>query len=187
MKIQKTNLMNGNKNLALMMAAIISMASCVEKKEKPEVKGDTGTQFEQTKGNSEATSKASFSDSMAEKVFSDYQKIRAALVDSGAGEVQAVAKKLVENFTEEQEGLRSMALAMAATDNLEEQRELFSEMNAIVEPLIKESISEGTIYKQFCPMAFSGKGGYWISNVKEIQNPYYGKKMLKCGKVVEEI
>ena len=167
--------------------AVGIMLSCGDKKEKPEVKGDTGTQVEQTKGNSADTAKASFSNPMAEKVFIDYQKIRAALVDSDAGEVQTVAGRLAENFTVEQEGLKSTALAMAAADNLETQRELFSELTDKVEPLLKESIAEGTMYKQFCPMAFSGKGGYWISNAKEIQNPYYGKKMLKCGKVVEEI
>ncbi|WP_339707920.1 DUF3347 domain-containing protein [uncultured Kriegella sp.] len=187
MKLLQTNGIKKNKYLALTVAATISLASCGDKKEKPDVTGDTGTQIEQTTGNSEAIAEASFSDPMAEKVFADYQKIRAALVASNASEAQTAAGKLAENFTEEQEILKSTALTMAASDNLEKQRELFSELTAEVEPLLKGSVSEGTIYKQFCPMAFSGKGGYWISNVKEIQNPYYGKKMLKCGKVVEEI
>ena len=32
-----------------------------------------------------------------------------------------------------------------------------------------------------------GKGGYWISNVDEVRNPYFGGKMLKCGKVTETV
>lgn len=163
--------------------AVGIMLSCGNKKEKPAVQGGTGAQTE----HAAFIQNVSFSDPMAQKVFADYQDIRAALVDSDADGAQTVATKLAESFTGEQESLKSIALGMAATDNLEAQRELFSELTAKIEPLLKESISEGTIYKQFCPMAFSGKGGYWISNAKEIQNPYYGKKMLKCGKVVEEI
>ena len=29
-------------------------------------------------------------------------------------------------------------------------------------------------------MANNNKGGYWLSEKKEIANPYYGSKMLKC-------
>jgi len=83
--------------------------------------------------------------------------------------------------------MKLTALAMAEANDLEKQRELFSDFTEKVEPMFKEFISEGSIYKQFCPMAFEGKGGYWISNVDEIRNPYYGEKMLKCGKVVATI
>jgi hypothetical protein len=31
------------------------------------------------------------------------------------------------------------------------------------------------------------KGAIWLSETKEIKNPYYGKKMLTCGNVKEEI
>jgi len=34
-------------------------------------------------------------------------------------------------------------------------------------------------------MAFDGKGGYWLSNSKEIRNPYFGDIMLACGEVTE--
>ena len=39
------------------------------------------------------------------------------------------------------------------------------------------------VYLEFCPMAFDNKGGFWISKEKEIKNPYFGDKMLKCGEV----
>ena len=32
-----------------------------------------------------------------------------------------------------------------------------------------------------------GKGGVWISQSKEIKNPFYGKEMLTCGEVKEII
>ncbi len=124
---------------------------------------------------------------MTGKVFQNYQQIRMALVNSNAEEVNLAAGNLAESFTGEREEMKSMAIAMADAKDIEKQRELFSQFTEKVEPLFKESISEGAIYKQFCPMAFDGKGGYWISDVEEIRNPYYGEKMLKCGKVTETI
>lgn len=39
------------------------------------------------------------------------------------------------------------------------------------------------IYIEHCPMANENKGADWLSLEKEIKNPYFGKKMLKCGEV----
>ena len=47
-------------------------------------------------------------------------------------------------------------------------------------------ISEVT-YKQYCPMADSDKGAYWLSKEKQVLNPYFGEGMLKCGEVKEII
>jgi hypothetical protein len=44
-----------------------------------------------------------------------------------------------------------------------------------------------TAYYQRCPMANDNKGAYWISQEKEIRNPYYGEKMLKCGENKETL
>ncbi len=45
---------------------------------------------------------------------------------------------------------------------------------------------EKPLYLQFCPMAFNNKGAFWISSEKEIRNPYFGDKMLKCGEIKRE-
>ena len=42
-----------------------------------------------------------------------------------------------------------------------------------------------TVYLEFCPMADDNNGGLWLSYDKEIRNPYFGKAMLTCGKVIE--
>lgn len=39
-----------------------------------------------------------------------------------------------------------------------------------------------TLYLDFCPMA-AEDGAYWLSHDKEIRNPYFGHKMLKCGEI----
>jgi len=46
--------------------------------------------------------------------------------------------------------------------------------------------NDETIYLAYCPMANNNEGGYWLSDEKEIRNPYFGDKMLKCGSVKEE-
>ncbi len=37
------------------------------------------------------------------------------------------------------------------------------------------------LHRFHCPMAFGGKGGYWFQDNAELENPYYGAAMLKCG------
>ena len=43
------------------------------------------------------------------------------------------------------------------------------------------------LYYQYCPMAFDDEGAYWISNEKQIRNPYFGDKMLKCGETKKNV
>jgi len=40
-----------------------------------------------------------------------------------------------------------------------------------------------TFYKIFCPMAFDNKGAFWLAKDKQINNPFFGAKMLRCGEV----
>jgi len=43
------------------------------------------------------------------------------------------------------------------------------------------------LYLQYCPMANNGEGAEWISEEKEIRNPFYGRQMHNCGETVESI
>jgi len=43
------------------------------------------------------------------------------------------------------------------------------------------------LYVDYCPMANNNKGAYWLSQTKEIQNPYLGQKMPTCGEVKKEL
>ncbi len=82
-----------------------------------------------------------------------------------------------------------MTEAILTMDNIENQRKAFEKLSEAVYTLAKDSeFGDGTtIYKQYCPMAFGNKGAFWLSESKEIMNPYFGNKMLHCGKVVETI
>lgn len=72
-------------------------------------------------------------------------------------------------------------------DKIEHQREHFEMLSNGLYDLVKSLGSEQTLYKDHCPMYNDNKGAIWLSEVKEIKNPYLGKKMLTCGTVKEEI
>lgn len=66
------------------------------------------------------------------------------------------------------------------------QREHFEMLSQDMYDLIKVSAHNQKIYKDYCPM-YNKEGAIWLSETKEIKNPYLGKKMLTCGEVKEEI
>lgn len=82
-----------------------------------------------------------------------------------------------------------MALAeMVGTDDIEAQRTAFSGLSDNLYKSIKAyGLGGMTAYYEFCPMAFNDQGAYWLSDSKEIRNPYFGDKMLTCGRVTEEL
>ncbi len=42
-----------------------------------------------------------------------------------------------------------------------------------------------TVYTAYCPMAFDFEGAEWIQRGTEINNPYFGSEMLRCGDIQE--
>ena len=71
---------------------------------------------------------------------------------------------------------------------LENKRSYFSHISEIMYCTIKSfGLKQGKLFAIFCPMAFDGKGAYWISDGKIVQNPYLGSKMPTCGEVKEEL
>ena len=75
----------------------------------------------------------------------------------------------------------------ANAGNIEHQREHFDMLRKDMYDLVKTFGATQLLYKDFCPMYNDKKGAIWLSEKKEIQNPYYGKKMLTCGSMKEEI
>lgn len=72
-------------------------------------------------------------------------------------------------------------------DKIEHQREHFDVLSKDMYDLVKAVGSGQTLYQDFCPMYNDNKGAIWLSETKEIKNPYLGKKMPTCGTVKEEI
>lgn len=69
---------------------------------------------------------------------------------------------------------------------LAHQREHFVLLSKDINDLIKTFGTKQKLYQDYCPMANDGKGAIWISEVKEIKNPYLGAKMPSCGSVKKE-
>uniref|UniRef100_UPI004047255E efflux RND transporter periplasmic adaptor subunit n=1 Tax=Algoriphagus sp. TaxID=1872435 RepID=UPI004047255E len=63
-------------------------------------------------------------------------------------------------------------------------RTQFSNLSASIIQLAETyPLSQQVVYKDYCPMAFDNKGGYWLSETEDIRNPYFGASMLSCGEV----
>lgn len=67
------------------------------------------------------------------------------------------------------------------------QRAHFEMLSTDVYDLVKAFGGGQPLYKDFCPMANEKVGASWVSETKEIKNPYMGKAMSTCGSVKEEI
>ena len=67
------------------------------------------------------------------------------------------------------------------------QREHFAMLSADVADLVTALGTSQKLYEDFCPMFNDKKGAIWISESKEIKNPYYGSKMPNCGSVKKEL
>ncbi len=74
----------------------------------------------------------------------------------------------------------------ANADKIEHQREHFALLSKDINDLIKLFGSSQKLYQDFCPMYDDGKGAIWISEIKEIKNPYLGAKMPTCGSIKKE-
>lgn len=187
MKERKTSTNWKSEVCVVAACLLLFLGSCGEREGKQQNGTNTERGADTRSKDPTAIASISFQDETGGNIFADYQEIRMALTNDNSNKAKAAAENLVDNFPASQQETNSTVLAMASTDDIKVQRQLFSELTEKLEPVLRASLSGGTIYKQFCPMAFDGKGGYWLSVSEEIRNPYFGEKMLKCGTVKETI
>ena len=123
------------------------------------------------------------------EVFNFYLKITDSLISADTQLASLSAKGLL-SFLEGDSDLilkiKTNAKSIAMSKDIGKQRKAFSQLSDAMYELLKGSEKEGIIYRQFCPMAFNKKGAFWLSEKKEINNPYFGKPMLRCGSTKEE-
>jgi len=80
--------------------------------------------------------------------------------------------------------LKGLAQNIADTKSINKQRNYFMELSEGMWTIIQRLVPEKTaLYEQKCPMT----GKVWISDVKEIRNPYFPKNMLDCGEVTAAV
>lgn len=168
-----------------LVAFAVLVAGCT-----PEKKSEDKTTQEASK--EEKVMQASTSEVSSEQlesILSSYFSVKDALVKTDAKEAKSALAKLLETVGSEFEKINSLTKEMNNKEDVEEIRSGFDELSQEVYALVKENMGnkEQIVYKQYCPMAFNNEGAYWLSSEKEIRNPYFGDKMLKCGKVQEEL
>ncbi|MDR9456826.1 MAG: DUF3347 domain-containing protein [Salegentibacter sp.] len=161
--------------------------ACIDKKQEQSVEVDTAEEIKKKKEEIPDIANSSFKDGMTGTVYHYYLMVRTALFNDDLKTAQDASENIANSFNEDFPELKSLSEKMAKAEDIEQLRSSFSEFSIEVETLFKQNLSEGTIYKQFCPMAFNNKGAFWFAEIEEIKNPYGGEKMPKCGSVKETI
>jgi len=120
-----------------------------------------------------------------EEASSSAKEMGEALAKIDGSSLTADQKKV---FDDVKDDIKEHAEHIAANgSNIKHQREHFDLLSKDVIDLVKVTGSSKSLYRDFCPMYNNKKGAYWLSETKEIKNPYYGQEMPKCGEVKEEI
>jgi len=101
------------------------------------------------------------------------------------GDSTGVIKETAKTFTGT---LSSSAQALMAEKNINDKRKEFETIADAMWSLTRTVKYDGAkAYWEYCPMAFDKKGAYWMSNEREIKNPYFGNEMLNCGSVEDSL
>lgn len=134
-------------------------------------------------------------------VFSSYFGLKDALVASDAVAASTHAKAMAKAIADVKpdalphevntawksvmKPMAEQATAIANAKDINAQRKAFAVLSERMEELLTASPRATPVYVAHCPM-YEG-GADWLSLEKPIKNPFYGNKMLTCGKVTETI
>lgn len=129
--------------------------------------------------------KDAFEASDAHKVMSEANNVEAALNKVDMALLKGDAHiAWMEYLDPMKKSINSIGKSM----DIEKQRSEFAKFTTSFYKSIKAyGLNNVTVYYQFCPMAFDNKGAYWLSETKEIRNPYFGSEMPGCGETKETI
>lgn len=167
------------------IAILITFIACNTSEKKSANKNDS-TQADSLSVNNQVSIK----DKKKEDILIKYVNLKNALVKSDEKLTQINAADLQKSLADFEgcEPTAEVAAKIASSGNLIDQRKGFTILSSDLIALMKSAeIEKGVIFVQHCPMANKGDGGDWLSTEKEIRNPYYGKEMLECGRVTEEL
>lgn len=139
-----------------------------------------------------------------ESLRSSYIQLTAALSNDDDNKAAIAAKKMVQSLGKVDQSSFSADQKKEYADiasslkehsehitenvgNIVHQREHLALMSTDFYDLLKDFGTSKPMYKIFCPMYNKKKGAFWLSDSREVKNPYYGKEMMTCGEVQEEI
>lgn len=133
-------------------------------------------------------------------VFNDYIQLKNALIKGDTNKVIRASKKIIENISKIdmkmlkdnkthrnwmslKEEIKAATTSISKTIDIVEQRSHFIQLSSSLITTVQLFGINEKVYVEFCPMANSNKGAYWLSKEEVVMNPYYGDAMLKCGEV----
>ncbi len=179
-------------SIAAMLLLAVSFTNAQEKEKKSHEHGDMKMDH--------SSMKMDKMNPAAEAVLTDYFMLKDALVGDDTKKAAQAGTKLMaslkafdtKSYTKEEQ--KELAdIIEDATEHAEHisespidhQREHFKTLSKDITDMVAITGKKNTLYEQFCPMY--DKGSAWLSTSNEVRNPYYGSKMLKCGKVQKTI
>jgi membrane fusion protein, copper/silver efflux system len=139
-----------------------------------------------------------------QEVYKSYISLKNSLVETDAGKSKEAATALLsslgkadmkllkgdahDKWMQLYSAMDKSIKSIASEGDIGAQRAGFSSLsNHLFTTIRTFGIPEGTVYWQYCPMAFDDKGAYWLSELSEIRNPYFGDEMLTCGETRETL
>tara|TARA_R110000868_G_scaffold254352_2_gene510936 strand:+ start:5817 stop:6401 length:585 start_codon:yes stop_codon:yes gene_type:complete len=188
-----------NITLTIVAISILFLSSC-KNENKKESEVPISNEVNQEAVHAQGNTKSNAEDEKAIALVNGYLSLKEALVSDDNELAAQTSKKLMEtmeNFemshysnTEKAELQEILEEAMEHVEQISEssidiQREHFKALSMSVTDMLAITGTNTKLYEQFCPMY--NNGSTWLSASKEIKNPYYGSKMLACGKVQQEI
>jgi hypothetical protein len=106
-------------------------------------------------------------------------------LDEIKGDSTGVIKETAKTYTGTIVG---SGQALAAEKDIKAKRKEFEIIADALWSLVRVvKYSGGKLYLQYCPMAFNNKGANWVSNEREVKNPYFGHEMPECGSVEDSL
>ncbi|WP_395050322.1 DUF3347 domain-containing protein [Flavobacterium sp.] len=186
------------KNVILSILALTFISVSCNKNKQSETTDSATTKPETT---TEVVNQSPFS---IKEIVSNYLSLKNALTkddangaaNAGNAIVAVMAKIDMKNLSSDQMK-KYMEVADDAKEHaehigsnsgdIEHQREHFVLLSKDINDLIITFGTNQKLYLDFCPMADDGKGAIWISETKEIKNPFQGAKMPSCGSVKKEL
>jgi hypothetical protein len=182
-------------NFVIALAAVTMFAACGNTQKPADADPHAGHNHAPGEGHGApveqtTTSTVSLKDDKLNAVYQHYIHLTTALVNGDMAEAKIAAAAIELGSKELSNGsvLATLASKIAAAADIEAQRTLLSDLsNDFIARVKSSGLSSGEVYVEYCPMAMNDKGAYWLSNQKDIKNPYYGESMLTCGEVKETI
>lgn len=189
---------NSNFNWTTMIAAIMLSAfvtSCDTKQQEQdnteEMEGMEG--MEGMDRNQQETSAAVDTEGEPEFLV-NYMDVKNAMVNDNYEQAKQAASKMENSLKqselneEQRNNLVELSKQFAEAEDIGRQRQHFTELSHEVYKIVQENdVTDKTLYWAYCPMAMDNEGGHWLSYEKQIQNPFMGQRMPKCGSVKETI